>query len=289
MITGATLEALEALVSICHSTYIKLPATSAIKPQQRKQILTHTSLVWKTIERTENLAKTEVEAFRNSWKEVVGLLEDALAEVTEITSREVQEGPMGKGKEKEEVSDGEDDELDEFGEEDFDDDDEGPISREEAEVAQAALQVMKLVRALVKKVSVLAPHLRPSSLSTLHMTAQSLLAAHDDLASSLYPPQNLPEVLEAAKRYKEIALAILSEALARSSAKEDGATGTDEALANATQKLDVSARDNAQGNGTAKEAALQIGPEQEAWCRACQAQIEKTTQALMDKCQVPGR
>merc|ERR1712093_376468 len=164
---SGTLEVVTALRS-----YAKGTSNTPIKSGQRKQILTATSLVWKTVERTDSLPRTEHEAFVASWKADLGMFDDALEEVEQLTQRDVK----GKGRAVDEEDEGEtkaaakgaasqqdsmadeddgdydndDDDDDDFGDDDQDDD--APVAEEDMEVINAAYQLMKLVQALLRKV-----------------------------------------------------------------------------------------------------------------------------------------
>jgi len=302
--------ALRDLLDTAHRSYAKGTSNTPIKSGQRKQILTATSLVWKTVERTDSLARTEHEAFVGSWKADLDMFDDALEEVEQLTQRDVK----GKGRAVDEEDEGgtkaaakgaasqqdsmaDEDDGDYDNDDDFDfgddnQDDDAPVAEEDMEVINAAYQLMKLVQALLRKVQQAAspttntfdPALPATLLYQLNEACRVLLPLQDDLASALYPPIDIEDAAENAKAYKEAALRIAtlagesqgeseseSESQQRANSKKSASEGLADELAN------MSVQD---GSSRPPSASSQS----QAWFVACHTQIAKAAEGLLAKC-----
>jgi hypothetical protein len=272
---------LKELIDTSHTIYTaQFPASGKIKPEQRKQILTETSLVWKAVEKLEKLSKDEISAFVKVWTALLAVMQDALSEVEELTQRT----DKGKGK----AEDSEDDEDDDFGDDfgdDFDYDDGEPLSPEELEVALSAIQLMKFVKALFKKLSTSTftstlSHISSAStlLIRIHHAGQAIQCQQDELASTLYHPQSLQDIATNTREYQALSLKLLEMA-------QSG--GEPEDLAQAVSGLTLS-------NGSDEKAEpgadrLQKKGELDKWCAACRLQIERTATDLLAKCEPANR
>lgn len=297
--------ALKELLDTAHSIYTGLASpTTPIKPVQRKQILTATSVVWKVIERTECLPNDELEAFSRAWKADLEVFNDALEEAEQLTTRDVK----GKGRAMEGDEDGDDDgdgDDDEEEEErtgqqrnghddDHDDDDgffdfgggeEDPVTEEEMGVINASVHLMKLVQALYKRISQDAgqssatqkkkvPSLPADQLAQLYEASQKLLSLQDELASSLYPPLDLQEVHKHAASYETAAarIAVLAAGEQSTSCKDDAAE-----LASKLDDLSIK-----EGSDVAESLSA---CSRNDWFGVCQKQIAQAAGAVRTACQ----
>lgn len=270
------LESLLELIGTCRAIYALLPDGKKITPEQRKRMLTLTSQVWKSIERTSQLPQTEQEAFSKAWQGMLEMLQDGLDEVEDLTHRPVLD--KGKARAVEPAPDStngsEDDEAD------FDDlsedDDEAPLEYAEAKVIRAAFQLMKLVKAMFR--SIKAEHAGFESqggeyaYQSVHAAGQVLLSAQDDLASVLDPPLRLIEVGKLALSYRNAAKAlcdITCEALTPADVMGDLTSGMD--------RLGTQAKAS-----TGSYSA-------ERWLLNCRQNIERAADELEESCSIPGR
>lgn len=266
------LECLKELSDVCVRTYTAL-GDKAIKADQRKQILTNTSHVWKSVERTENLPKDERSAFVIAMKSTITTFDDALEEVEELSKREAK----GKGRavnqdeSEEEQEDGKadgedkDEDDDDFDFDDFEDDD-TPISQEELDIVQAAYQYMKLVKALLRKIATLQGE--GIQYGRLCESAERIASLQDELASALHPPQDIGDVRSEAKRYCGVVSQLLESLLKDTSAEE---------VASEVEKLSIKPESSV--NGTLREIETQ------RWFKACHEHLDKASSALLLLCE----
>ena len=285
------LGSLKDLIDTCHSTYRSLPDGQKITPVQRKRILTLTSQVWKTVERTATLPKTEGEAFVIAWKSMLEMLQDGLDEVDDLSQRPVLDkgkaraveaptGANGTGRGIDGEGDEDEDEFDEFVESD-DEEESTPLEYPEARIVQATLQLLKLVKALFKKIhashALLASNGEEGVFQGVYSAGQALVGAQDDLASVLEPPIRIPEAGKMALAYRTAALALCD----ASRSKLVGANGEQD-LAQAVAELQIN------GSGRIDPAKALLEGLQK-WLTACRQQIEKAAGDLEESCPRPGR
>jgi hypothetical protein len=263
--TMTVLECLQELCDTCITIYTGL-GDKNIKPEQRKHILTNTSLIWKSVEKTASLPSDEQTAFSISWKQLCTTYEDALEEVEELTRREIK----GKGKavdqdEQEDAhasddSDLEDEDEDED-EDEFDFDDQTPVTEDELERIKAAYHLMKLVKALLRKIDKLPPASIPYG--QIHAVGEIVTSLQDDLASALHPPHDAQEVR------KELAtIRKLCELVTRSLGQADLERSMSQATIDKSKSTAKSQDGVADGNMAAK------------WLLACQTHIDKANTVL---------
>lgn len=272
MASVTVLECLKELSDVCVRIYTAL-GDKAIKADQRKHILTNTSHVWKSVERTETLPKDERSAFVIAMKSTITTFDDALEEVEELSKREAK----GKGRavnqdESEEEqedektnADDKDEDDDDFDFDDFEDDD-TPISQEELDIVQAAYQYMKLVKALLRKIATLQGE--AIQYGRLCESTERIASLQDELASALHPPQDIGDVRSEAKRYRQVVSEVL-ESLLEDPSAEEVAKGVE----NLSIKLESAA------SGTPKEAEMQ------RWFKACHGHLDKASSALLLLCE----
>lgn len=269
MATITVLERLKELSNACVRIYTAL-GDHVIKSDQRKQILTNTSLVWKAVERTEALPADERSAFVTALKSTIATFDDALEEVEELSKREAK----GKGKaenqdqeedEEEAESEPDDEDGDGFDFDDFDDND-TPISEEELRRVQAAFQYMKLVKALLRKIATLQDESIPYG--RICELGDRIASLQDELASALHPSQDVAEVRQEAKKYQQDVLELFA-VIPHASANRD--------LADDMQKLKV--------DGDARTASTGKDEESRKWYTACQEHLDKASTALLALCE----
>ncbi|KAK9893810.1 hypothetical protein P389DRAFT_108843 [Cystobasidium minutum MCA 4210] len=268
MASITVLECLRELSDVCVKTYAAL-GDKTIKADQRKVILTHTSHVWKSVERTEKLPKHERSAFVIAMKSTITTFEDALEEVEELSKREAK----GKGRavnqdepeeEAEDETDDDDDE-DDFDFDDFEDDEH--ISQEELAAVKAAYQYMKLVKALLRKIATLQGETK--RYGRICDNAERIASLQDDLASALHPSQSTADIRSETKRYQQA----VSELLQLVSSKTSEADN----LAQDMEKVKL--------NGSADSEVSEKETDNQKWFKACQGHLEKASSALLLLCE----
>ena len=175
--------------------------------------LSLTGIVWQNI---DNAIKTgprsEFEAFSQFWALSLGIIDDALDEVKELVEAGPSEETIGKHD-----ADADDD-FDYF-----DDFEEDQLSPHEYKVASSALHIMKLVRALMKRVPTIlhdhlarTPNKTEGSLVSVLTMQEAFTATHDDLASALQPPQVTDDILQQLNDYVRAVTAISNAVRSRS-------------------------------------------------------------------------
>ncbi|CAD6572560.1 MAG: hypothetical protein CYPHOPRED_004880 [Cyphobasidiales sp. Tagirdzhanova-0007] len=295
-----TIESLKDLIDSFHSTYMSLEPAQGINIQQRKKFLTLTSLIWKAVEKTVELPKNENEAFVKIWKGMLDTLQDAMEEVQQLIKREQK----GKGRVEEqdrehfeEGSNQGDDDYFDIGESD----DEGPLDEAGLEVAVAALQLMKLVRALYKRIATESSSKAGSTLATFHFVSmhragQALLSAQDDLASSLYSPQSRGDIAQHARDYREIAQKLVhaaksaNDSLLVKEGELEGQLSNLSLVYGQTQPHeDRPGQEVSDATKTDRNTANERIVKVMAWYEACGKQIDRAAMALLEKCEGPNR
>ncbi|GAA6051603.1 hypothetical protein JCM3770_003492 [Rhodotorula araucariae] len=213
-------------------------AARASQKKARDAQLVATKGFWSSLERARALPDDETAAERETWHEVLQLLDDCADEVRALAHGDVGAGAgAGAGADAEGDNDNDDDEDDD---EDDDDEREGsePLTRQERDRAAAALQLVRLARLLLAHLHARtaapaspprppppapspAPSPSPTPMPTptpwrapafaAHATAlaQALSAQGDDLAGVLDAGQDVDDVVDAAD-----ALCAAAEALA---------------------------------------------------------------------------
>ncbi|GAA6042918.1 hypothetical protein JCM8097_002773 [Rhodosporidiobolus ruineniae] len=221
-------EALEALHHFLLSSSTALSASSQTSTERKKArdaLLVAAKAFWSVAEgpRAQNLPASELDAVRGSWKDVLGLLEDALEEVKEMG--ELGGGEGGEGEE-------------EDGEEEEDDEDDfrssaRHFSPEHLARIDAAALLLRLHKLLINRLftrtapssssssssaspsssSAPAPALpgfsSPAFLSASQRLVQQLSALADDLTAALEPPQD--ELADVADELCEVADELVGE------------------------------------------------------------------------------
>lgn len=267
---------------------------SSASAEQRKLILTRTSQTWNQIEAAQRAPTSERSAFEDAVAGDLSILEDAVDEVNGLLQRQEVASRANGASQRDQpqpadstrtgeasTSADEDEDEDDFG---FgDEDDEEELSQTEIERAQAVFHLMKLTRALVKKVSASAYTsllaADSADFAKLQKAVQALLEHQDTLALTLYGPQESWDVLEQSKKYTEASGDLASMASRFLEAKSNDHSRSLQDVTDNLRSLSVSGTSDKAAPALSDRAKLQ------AWFDACQTQINKGAAAVSRLCE----
>ena len=212
---NAALSVIESLADLAkHARDLRSAAGPLVADKAAHRVtLSLTGIVWQNIDNAvKNGPRTEFEAFSQFWALSLGIIDDALNEVKEL----VEAGPSQETNGKHDAA-AEDDFAD------FDEFEDDQLSLQEHKVASSILHIMKLVRALMKRVPTIlqdrlanTPDRTEGSLMAVLTMQEAFTATHDDLASALQPPQVPDDIRQQLNDYVKAVTAISTAVRSRS-------------------------------------------------------------------------
>ncbi|KAF9902316.1 hypothetical protein EC991_005027 [Linnemannia zychae] len=165
--------------------------------------LVKTGIVWEACEIFEGASRSNRQAVAKKWGDMMSTMEDAIAEVQEMidSNDDKKDGDDGSGSDDEDSGNESDDSWN---------DEEDKLTEEEKQLSIRANALLKLTRLLFKKLQqrCLDTHpttssditLKPSDLARmwdqLYDRARGIVALADEIATSLYGPQDRDSIVE---------------------------------------------------------------------------------------------